>query len=111
MTQSADFSAALGDALTAIRGESSRCDLPLPAAGDAGELDLSRLNVVLSSDDAPAVVLPRDERMACDAGANGWQYDPKRAVLALCGDPCHRLREEPSAHVDVVLGCPVVGPN
>jgi len=111
MTQSADFSAALGDALAVIRGESSHCELPLPAADDAGALDLSRLNVVLSSDDRPSVVLPRDERMACDAGANGWQYDARRAVLALCGDPCRRLRDEPSVHIDVVLGCPVVGPN
>ena len=111
MTQSADFSAALGDALSAIRGASARCDLPLPAVDAVGGLDLSRLNVVLSSDNGTATVLPRDERMACDAGANGWQYDARRGVLALCGDSCQRVRDEPSTLIDVVLGCPVLNPG
>ena len=115
MTKQSDFSAALSEALASISGETARCELPLPdASADAdagtGQLDLARLNVVFTPGQGAASVVPRDERAAC-ATANGWQYDATKGALRLCGDACARLRLEPSARIDVVLGCPVQGPS
>ena len=112
MTKQSDFSAALSGALAAIGGETARCELPLPAPDDdAGQLDLTRLNVVLTPSSGAAQVIPQDERKACNAGANGWQFDAMRGSLRLCGDACKSVREQPAARLDVVLGCPVQGPS
>jgi len=112
MTKQSDFSSALSAALAAIGGETSRCELPLPAPDDdAGQLDLTRLNVVLTPSNAKAQVIPQDERKDCNGGANGWQSDAARGSLRLCGDACKKVREQPDARLDVVLGCPVQGPS
>ena len=112
MTKQSDFSTALASALAAIGGETSRCELPLPASDDdAGQLDLTRLNVVLTPGKGQARVIPQDERKACNAGANGWQLDAARGTLRLCGEACKLVRAEPEARLDVVLGCPVQGPG
>ena len=112
MTQQSDFSSALGSALAATGGETAGCELPLPAPDDdAGQLDLTRLNVLLTPGAGAAQVIPQDDRKACHAGANGWQLDAARGSLRLCGDACKRVREQPEARLDVVLGCPVQGPS
>jgi von Willebrand factor type A domain len=112
MTRQSDFSAALTGALATISGETSRCELPLPASdADSGVLDLTRVNVVYTPSDGKARVLPQDTRMPCDAGANGWQYSPNSASIRLCGAACSEVRSEAAARLDVVLGCPIAGPS
>jgi hypothetical protein len=112
MTRQSDFSAALTTALAAISGETSRCELPLPAAdNDSGQLDLDRINVVFTPSTGKARVLPQDTRFNCDAGANGWQYGTGNTSIRLCGATCNEVRSEPAARLDVVLVCPVNGPS
>lgn len=112
MTRERDFSAALSSALGAISGEAARCELPLPEPeDDAGQLDLSLINVVFTPGTGKARVLPQDIRLGCDAGANGWQFTESNAAIRLCGSSCADVRSEPSAQLDVVLGCPIQGPS
>jgi hypothetical protein len=110
MTKEADFAAALSQALTEITGRAATCELPLPSSDEA--LDLERLNVVYSpGDGSEPSVIAQDTRSACDAGANGWQYTEDGTSIRLCGPTCDTVRKDRGSRVDVVLGCPVKGPD
>jgi hypothetical protein len=108
MTMKADFGAALTEALTAIIGQASMCELSIPVPEDGGVVDLSLINVVRTPSDADALLIRQDER-ACDAGADGWQYSEDSTKIRLCGPACDSVREDEGGRVDVVLGCPVQG--
>jgi len=108
MTKVQDLGAALGTALEQIVGRALSCDLPLP---DAEDLDPERVNVVYSSSlGAPPRVVPRDDA-ACDGGADGWQYAQDGKSITLCGKACEDARKDEAGRMDVVLGCPVQGPD
>lgn len=108
MTKEPDFGAALATALEQIVGRALSCELPLP---DAEDLDPERVNVVYSSSlGAPPRVVPRDDA-ACDGGANGWQYAQDGKSITLCGKACEDARNDEAGRMDVVLGCPVQGPD
>jgi hypothetical protein len=110
MTQQSDFSASLVRALGAIAGQAVSCELPVPAA-EHGKLDPSLVNVVYSSGDASSAhVVPQDMRTGCDS-AQGWQYSGDSTRIKLCGSICDDVRSNSKARVDVILGCPVVGPS
>jgi hypothetical protein len=110
MTQQSDFSASLVRALGAIAGQAVSCELPVPAA-EHGKLDPSLVNVVYSSGDASSAhVVPQDMRTGCDS-AQGWQYNGDSTRIKLCGSICDDVRSNRKARVDVILGCPVVGPS
>jgi hypothetical protein len=112
MTRGGDFGALLGEALTAIVGQTVDCELPVPVSTeDGGMLDPSRLNVVYSPSDAPAEVVLQDMRAACDDGADGWQYSEDMTKIRLCGAICQRVRGDQGGRVDVVIGCPSQGPD
>lgn len=111
MTRKPDFGDALQAALDSIAVKTIGCELPLPAP-TSGEVDLERVNVIYSPGDASAPELvQQDTRATCDGGANGWQYAQDNASIQLCGDVCTRVRDDTEARVDVVLGCPVRGPE
>jgi hypothetical protein len=110
MTRQSDFAAALNGALTAITGKAATCELPLPSS-DKGQVDLRLVNVVYTpGDGSDARVVPQDTRARCDAGAEGWQYNPDSTKIALCGAICNTVRTDAAARLDVVLGCQVQGP-
>ena len=113
MTQRADFAEALGGALADIAGQALTCTLPLPqpTALDA-ELDLERVNVIHSpSGGAAPRVVPQDITRGCDDGADGWQYADGNREIRLCGASCDAVRADRGGRLDVVLGCPVQGPD
>lgn len=110
MTRQSDFAAALSSALTAITGKTASCELPLPSS-DKGQPDLTLVNVVYSpGDGSGARVVPQDKRAACDAGAEGWQYNADSTKIELCGAICNTVRTDTASRLDVVLGCPAQGP-
>lgn len=112
MTTQTDFSEALSSALTAISGRAALgCELSMPRP-PSGEVDPTRVNVVYSPADGSAPkVVPQDARAGCDEGANGWQYADGGTKIRLCGPTCEIVREDRGARLDVVLGCPVRGPD
>jgi hypothetical protein len=75
-------------------------------------LDLERVNVVYSpGDGSDAKLIVQDTRNACDAGADGWQYSDDQTKIRLCGSICETVRTDAGSRVDVVIGCPVQGPE
>lgn len=111
MTTQADFGQALSEALGAIVGEAITCELDIPVPEPGEQVDLNRLNVIHSTSNGEAAVVPQDTRAPCDGGANGWQYNEDQTQIRLCGDICNTVRADENARVDVVLGCPVQRPD
>jgi hypothetical protein len=112
MTKESDFGAALGRALQAIVGQTITCELDIPQPEDGTSVDLDRVNVVYTpGGTTDSRLLQNDTRAACDAGADGWQYAANNSQIRLCGPTCDRVRSDPGARVDVVLGCPRQGPQ
>lgn len=107
MTQNASFGSALTEALASITGKAITCELPLPTS-ESEAVDLDFVNVVYSPGDGsdPSIVL-QDAATACDGGADGWQVAPDAKSIHLCGPICDTVRADPTARVDIVLGCPV----
>jgi hypothetical protein len=111
MTAESDFGAALTEALTAIIGQASTCELNIPVPEDDTDVNLELINVVRTPSESAALLIPKDDRAACDAGADGWQYSEDFSKIRLCGPACDAVRADKGGHVDVVLGCPVQGPD
>ena len=107
-----DFGDALKSALSEISGRAAlNCELPIPHA-DGDAVDPQRVNVIYSPADGTAPkVVPKDDRGGCDQGANGWQYTDSETRIRLCGPACDVVREDRGGRIDVVLGCPVRGPD
>jgi hypothetical protein len=110
MTRATDFAGALTTALTEITGRAATCELPLPKSDQA--IDLKRVNVIYSpgAGGDPKLIV-QDARKACGAGADGWQYNDDQTQIELCGPICDKVRTDKGARVDVVIGCPVQGPD
>ncbi len=107
MSMVSDLGPALSKALMQISGQTISCELDVPQP-TSGELDVGLVNVVYTpSDGSQAKVLRQDARMACDAGADGWQYADDNRKIRLCGQTCDTVRADEGARVDVVIGCPV----
>jgi Mg-chelatase subunit ChlD len=106
-----DFDQALADALTEIAGRALSCELQMPRP-DAGQADPRFLNVVYSpADGSPPRLILKDDRVPCDRGADGWQLSEDTTKIEICGPTCDKVRADRGARVDVVLGCPVQGPQ
>ena len=109
ISRETDLEAALGEALRNIAGQTFTCELGLPQT-DAGTVDLARLNVVFTPHEGPVQVIPQD-LAPCDAGSQGWQFNPTQQLVHLCGRSCNIVRGDRGGRIDVVLGCPVIGPD
>jgi hypothetical protein len=111
MTMGNDFGASLGKALSDIVGQTIQCQLDVPAPADGMTFEPDRVNVVYSPSTGAAEIIPQDTRAACDSGADGWQYNADQTKILLCGARCDRVRTDQGGRVDVVIGCPVQGPD
>ncbi|HEX2679022.1 MAG TPA: vWA domain-containing protein [Polyangiales bacterium] len=111
MSKETDLGPALSAALKEIAGQTVTCELPLPEPA-MGKLDLTLVNVIYSpSTQGSPKLVPQDKTKACDGGANGWQYTEDNTKIRLCGPICDTVRGDAGGRVDVVLGCPVHGPE
>lgn len=101
-----DFSAELGAAFRDILGQTRTCDIPAPPES-LGELD--EVNLLYKLGDQRGIV-PRDMSKGCDEGAMGWQPVEGGSRLRLCGDYCELIKA-PDVQLELVIGCPVQGPE
>lgn len=107
LTAGGDFAAVLRDTLGQISGEALGCEFQVPPGGDG------KVNVQYTQNGGTPTCFAQDTA-PCDDVANGWQFakdaagndDPSRVVL--CGDACAAVQADPTAVVDVVLGCDVI---
>lgn len=106
----ATLAADLAKALEQVVGRALSCQLPLPQRTE--DADRDKVNVVYSSSlGGPPRVIPRDDTKGCDDGANGWQYAADAKSVRLCGLACEDARKDAAGRIDVVVGCPVQGPQ
>jgi hypothetical protein len=109
MTQTQNFAADLGQALTDISGAALGCEFSVPDVPDAD--DPTNVNVQYTLPGQVPICLKKDETKACDGGANGWQFATKPdgsqdlSKVVLCGEACSTIENNPDAQVEVLLGC------
>ena len=106
-----NLEAALQRSLQSIAGKTFTCELELPKPKDMSAVDLALVNVVFTPHTGPAQVIPQDLSAPCDEGSQGWQFDPAQQLIRLCGRSCSTVRSDRGGRIDVVLGCPVRGPD
>lgn len=106
-----NLESALQQALQRIAGQTFTCELALPTPKDGSAVDLTHVNVVFTPSAGPAQVIPQDLSAACEAGSQGWQFDEAQQLIRLCGRSCSTVRADRAGRIDVVLGCPVRGPD
>ena len=111
MTTTQDFAGALASALGSVSGAALGCEFSVPKTNVV--VTPGSVNVQYRSDKAAPECFSYDPA-ACTAGSNGWQFakrsdgtdDLSRVVI--CGSACDRVRADPMARVDVILGCETI---
>ncbi len=106
VSSGAEFSLPLRQALQNIVGQTRSCDLPAPRP-ESGNLD--RLNILYTPTNGVRTLVRQDPK-PCE-GANGWQYAENQTRIRLCGDVCRDLQGDPEGQLQVVIGCPIQGPE
>jgi hypothetical protein len=104
-----DVAAQFLAAMNAIRSSTSLpCTFTIPA-GDAGAVDLGKVNVVDTPEDggAPVALLQVSGESGCDPSSGGWYYDNPQAPASidLCPASCSVVTTEVTTQVDIQVGC------
>jgi hypothetical protein len=103
MSQETDFSGALRQALAAIIGQITSCDLVVPAPTEEGqEVDPDKVNVILTPFEESAEVIARTSDDSC---TDGWTYGDSFDTITLCENTCLRLRENARSGIELLFGC------
>jgi hypothetical protein len=108
MTTSQDFAGDLRKALATITGKALTCTFDVPAGPAGVPVDRNRVNVNFTPGGGVATPILQDNTTACDQGADGWQYADNDSKIVLCGPICAKVKTDPSARIDIVLGCRTV---
>jgi hypothetical protein len=107
LTTEQDFAAVLGNTLGRIGSEARGCEFQTPGGG-AGE----SLNVQVRSGAGAPSCLP-SVAAGCGQGP-GFTYSRRAdgttdyGRVVLCGSSCEQVKSDPSAVVDIILGCPML---
>ncbi len=100
MTTSADFGAALADALAAIGSTVLSCVYDIPPQD--GSFDASLVNVELTSGGQTST-LARDE-----SHTDGWDYSDDGLQIILYGPACDAAKAAQNGSVTILYGCPTI---
>jgi hypothetical protein len=94
------------DALNAIRQQAVPCNFALPS----GSIDPTLTNVVYTPGTGPdqTFVYVGTAADCSKAPSDGWYFDnpTQPTQVILCSGACNVVKADPSAEVDVELGCP-----
>jgi hypothetical protein len=93
-----NFEQALADALYEIALEATSCAFDLPVV-EGGMPDLDAVNITVESGGQTQTIL-RDQMHE-----DGWDYLPGNEQVQLYGAACDTLKNDPSAKIEVVVGC------
>ena len=99
----ATFAQDLSGALSQIALQAFSCSFDLPSPSQGETLDLTKVNVALTSTQNGTQALARDSQHQ-----QGWDF-LGQTQIQLYGDACNTVRSDPTATVDVVVGCKTQG--
>ena len=108
MTTSQDFAGDLRKALSAITGKALTCSFDVPIGPAGLPVDRTKVNVNFTPGMGATVPILQDNTAPCDQGADGWQYADNESKIVLCGATCGKVKSDPEARIDIVLGCRTV---
>jgi hypothetical protein len=108
MTKSADFAASLAAALGTVSSAVQDCAYAVPPNPNGDDTDVN-VQYIPGKGGDPICFAPDDGD--CDSKANGWQFardasgaeDTSKVIL--CGDACAKIKADPKAQVDILVGC------
>jgi hypothetical protein len=81
------------------------CEYAVPPP-DGGTIDPDKVNVTFTpSGGGAAEDVLQDNNFGCDEGADGWQWDPSKTKVLLCGETCNRVKADDNGQIDLVFGC------
>jgi hypothetical protein len=100
MTQEPDFAAALEEGLGQIAGQINTCTYVVPAPPPGQEIDMSKVNLIVTAGGESQLVLP-DDMGDC---SEGWQVNGDGQIV-LCEGTCQRVQQDGSASVRLLFGC------
>jgi hypothetical protein len=85
-------------AINAIRGQVLSCTFPLTVNAEAGMLDPTKVNVTVDG-----MTIPQ-------SATDGWTYDNPAdpTAIVLNGTACTGVKDDPTASVQIVLGCATI---
>jgi hypothetical protein len=102
MTQAADFTSALRDALDTIAGQVVSCDYAIPTPPADLEIDAASTNLFLFPGGADPIQLLQSVDPACD---QGWYFDEATGHVTLCSGSCALAQSDPQLRLELMFGC------
>jgi hypothetical protein len=108
MTTSQDFGGDLRKALGTITGRALTCSFDVPIGPAGVPVDRNKVNVNFTPGGSAPVPILQDNTAPCDQGADGWQYADNDTKITLCGPSCAKVKADPLARIDIVLGCATI---
>ncbi len=77
--------------------------VPTPPAGKT--LDPNKVNVNFTPSGGTSKPILQDNNKPCDQGADGWQWDPSKTKILLCGATCDTVKADENGQIDLEFGC------
>ena len=105
MSQVPDFAAGFKDALAQIAGQVVSCSYTMPQPPSGQTLDLSKINVILTTSTPEYLLIQRASSSTC---TTGWYLDSGNNVV-LCSDTCKTAKADTKASLDLLFGCATIG--
>lgn len=92
------------DALSKVRGDAVPCSYEIPDSLKNGEVAVTAVNIEITQSGMEPAILPQDSACVDE----GWRFDSATTALVLCDATCTRLKADPTASVEVLLGCTTI---
>ncbi len=77
--------------------------VPTPPSGKT--LDPAKVNVNFTPAGGTPEAILQDNNKPCDQGADGWQWDPSKTKILLCGATCDKVKADDNGQIDLEFGC------
>jgi hypothetical protein len=115
LTDTADLSQKLLDALNAIRGAALPCEYMIPKPA-SGVLDYNKVNVHITGTSSGPMGLDLGyvgDVSKCDPVKGGWYYDVNPATgsptrVIMCEATCKKFKMDATANIELRFGCQTV---
>jgi hypothetical protein len=96
----------LAEAIAKIRGAAVGCTYPLPKAPMGQEIDLDKVNVLVTTDGNMQDVLKRSSPSDMCTNDGCWDYDDKKPPnVIVVGKTCENINKAGTVDVKITFGC------